>query len=152
MWQGSDSRKLQLWSDASGKEFAVRLSNEDDFKAVSNPDAKYAKLVDEAEYFSDMKYDWKFLLNHWAGVTTGSIKLVENNGKKNPEPLSFDLADMLESKEPKRRRARVEKPKPLWKCHYCLLSYNTEKERREHELTWHSEKLKKDHGESNKSI
>lgn len=148
MWPGSDTRKLQLWSDACGKEFAVRLSNEHDFKAASNPDAKYTKLVDEAEYFSDMKYDWKFLLHHWAAVINGSIRLVDYDGRKNPDPLPFDLADAFESKNLNGRRARREKPKPPLKCRFCKLSYNTEKERREHELTWHSEKLK-DSGQTN---
>jgi hypothetical protein len=143
MMSGSDSRKLQLWSDSRGKEFAVRLSNEHDFKAVSNPGAKYTKLVDEAEYLSDTKYDWKFLLGHWAGVINGSIRLADNDGRKAPEPSPFDLTEALAPmKKPNGRRARREKPKPLLKCHYCMLSYNTEKERRDHELTWHSEKMK----------
>jgi len=121
MLPGSDSRKLQLWSDSRRKEFAVRLSDQHDFKAVSNPDAKYTKLVDEAEYFSDTKYDWKFLLEHWSGVINGSIRLVDNDGSKDPEPIPFDLVDALTPmKKPKRQRAQREKPKPLLKCRYCM--------------------------------
>lgn len=137
-------RKLQLWSDARGKEFAVRLSNETDFKAASNPAAKYTKLVDEAEYLSDLEYDWQFLLSHWVGVKDGTIKLLDNDGKK-PDPVPFDLTDAFASiQKPNGRRTRREKPKPALKCRFCSLSYNTEKERREHELAWHSEKVKKD--------
>lgn len=143
MWPASDSRKLQLWSDSRGKEFAVRLSNEHDFKAVSNPDAKYTELVDETDYLSDTKYDWKFLLEHWAAVINGSIRIVDNDGRKDPDPIPFDLTEALAPmKKLDGRKARREKPKPLLKCHYCMLSYNTEKERRNHELTWHSEKMR----------
>src|SRR5690606_13099304 len=142
MWRGSGSRKLQLWSDGRGKEFAVKVSNEPGFKAATSPAAEYTKLVDEAEYFDDVKYDWQFLLNHWTGVMNGSIKLSDNDGRE-PPPLSFDLTEVLapipKTKEP---RARREKPKPLLKCRYCKLSYNTEKERRGHELFWHSDKMK----------
>lgn len=142
MWTGSGSSKLQLWSDGRGKEFAVKLSNEAGFKAASSPVAEYTKLVDEAEYFGDMKYDWQFLLNHWTGVMNGSIKLPDNDGEE-PPPLPFDLTEALTPiQKPKERRARREKPKPLLKCHYCKLSYNTEKERRDHELFWHSDKKK----------
>lgn len=138
-----DARKIQFWSDARGKEFAVRLSNEPDFRAVSNPDANYTKLVEEAEYFSDMDYDWKYLLDHWTGVKNGSIKLLDYDGQDKPNPASFDLADVFPSIEkPNGRRAKRERSKPLLKCRYCMLSYNSEKERHEHELSWHSGKMK----------
>ena len=140
-------RKLQLWSDARGKEFAVRLSNETDFKAVSDPSAKYTKLVEEAEYFSDMDYDWKFLLDHWIGVKNGSIKPLDYDGDgKKPNPASFDLADDASINRGKPERTKRGKPKPLLKCRYCVLSYNSEKERSEHELTWHAEKMKNSSG------
>ena len=142
MWTTSGSRNLQLWSDGRGKEFAVKVSNEAGFKAASNPAAEYTNLVDEAEYFDDMKYDWQFLLNHWTSVMNGSIKVLNNDGRE-PPPLPFDLTEVpAPIQKPKERRARREKVKPLLKCHYCKLSYNTEKERRYHELFWHSDKMK----------
>jgi hypothetical protein len=141
MWSGSYSRKIQLWSDSHEKEFAVKLSDQADFKAVSNPTAKYTKLVDEAEYFSDLEYDWQFLLSHWAGVRDGSIKLLDNEGKK-PGAVPFELTDALAPIKKQEKRARREKPRPPLNCRFCKLSYNTEKERREHELAWHSDKMK----------
>ncbi len=139
--EGPDARKVQLWSDDRGKEFAVRLANEPDFRVASNPSVKYTKLVDESEYLSDIKYDWQFLLEHWVGVKNGSIKLVEYNGK-NPDLPPFDIEGVFGSIQiPKRRRARRERPRPPLKCHYCMLCYNTEKERREHELVWHQDKV-----------
>jgi hypothetical protein len=143
---GPDIRKIQFWSDARGKEFAVRLSNEPDFRAVSNPAAKYTRLVEEADYFSDMNYDWSFLLEYWMGVKNKSIKLFGLNGKKEPRVPASDWTDMQSSSPAKtdKKRVRREKPKPLLKCRYCMLSYNSEKERHEHEVTWHAEKMKKD--------
>lgn len=145
MFPSPDARKIQFWSDTRGKEFAVRLSNEPDFRAVSNPDANYTKLVEEAEYFSDMDYDWRFLLDHWIGVKNGNIKLLDLNGKKEPRAPALDWTDMQSAPvKAYEKRVKREKPKPLLKCHYCMISYNSEKERQQHELAWHSEKMKKD--------
>jgi hypothetical protein len=146
LFSGSSFRKLQLWSDAHEKEFAVRLSNEQNFRAISNPDVKYTKLVEEAEYFSDMDYDWKYLLEHWVGVRTGSIPLLDD-GDGNKSTLGvFDLAnaDTFTVEKPDGGGAKREKPQLPKKCRYCMLSYNSERERREHEVAWHSEKMKKD--------
>lgn len=145
MFPDHSIRKIQFWSDARGKEFAVRLSNEPDFRAVSNPVAEYTKLVEEAEYLSDMDYDWKFLLEYWTGVKNGSIALFDLNGKERPNSPALDLT----YKQPApvkatAKRVKRWKPKPILKCHYCMLSYNSEKERQEHELAWHSEKMRKD--------
>lgn len=148
MFPGPDTRRrvIQFWSDASGKEFAVRLSNDHDFRAVSNPAAKYTRLVEEAEYFSDMKYDWKFLLEFWA-MQNGKIGLFDLDGKKKESSsaaldLTGDIMQTYPVKADGRRRVRREKPNRLLKCRYCMLSYNSEKERQEHELVWHSKQLK----------
>jgi len=145
VFPGPGVRKIQFWSDARGKEFAVRLSNEPDFRAVSNPAADYTKLVEEADYFSDMNYDWNFLLEYWMGVKNGSIRPLDYDDGNEPNSPSFELADAFTSIEkPDGRLAKREKPKPVLKCHYCMLSYNSEKERHKHELAWHAEKIRKD--------
>ncbi|MEO9294270.1 MAG: hypothetical protein ABI347_01575 [Nitrososphaera sp.] len=142
MFSSSNFRRLQLWSDAHGKDFAVRLSNESDFRVVSNPAAKYTKLVEEAEYFENMDYDWKYLLEHWAGVKNGSIRLLDTgNEKEQPAKINWiDLPDDASINNCKKKRVKRTKAKPLLKCHYCMLSYNSEKERSEHEVLWHAEK------------
>jgi hypothetical protein len=144
VFPGPGVHKIQFWSDARGKEFAVRLSNEPDFRAVSNPAANYVRLVEEAEYFSDMDYDWKFLLDYWIGVKNGSIKLFDLNGNDEPSPGTLlDLTDIqTDLARVDKKTVKREKPKPLLKCHYCMLSYNSEKERSEHELAWHSDRMK----------
>ena len=145
VFPGPNVRKIQFWSDARGKEFAVRLTNDPDFRAVSNPAANYTKLVEEFDYFSDMDYDWKYLLDHLIGLKNGSIKLFDLNGKEEPNSPTLDLTDMQQSSPVKadEKRVKREKPKPLLKCHYCMLSYNSEKERQEHEAIWHAKKMKK---------
>lgn len=146
VFPGHDLRRIQFWSDAQGKEFAVRLSNEPDFRAVSNPSVKYTRLVEEADYFSDMNYDWNFLLEHWMGMKKGSIKLLDddNDGDK-PNSVSFDLADVFTPiKKRNGRPAKRSKPKPVLKCRYCMLYYDSEKKRREHESRWYAEKIRKD--------
>jgi hypothetical protein len=137
--------KIQFWSDARGREFAVRLSNEPGFRAASNPDAKYTELIEEEDYFSDLDYDWRFLLAYWMGVKNGNIKLFDRNGKKELPAPALDWTNMQSSIDSTdKKMVKRSKPKPLLKCHYCMLSYNSEKERHEHELTWHEEKMKKD--------
>jgi len=145
LFAGSSFRRLQLWSDAHGKDFAIRLSNEQDFRVVSNPAAKYTKLVEEAEYFDDMDYDWKYLLEHWTGVKNGSIRLLDiGDGKERPATIHWiDLPDDASINNGKKKQAKRTKPKPLLKCHYCMLSYNSKKERSEHEALWHAEKTGK---------
>lgn len=148
MFPGPDVRKkIQFWSDARGKEFAVRLSNEPDFRAVSNLAVTYVKLVDEAEYFDDMAYDWKYLLDHWTGVKNGSIRLLDLEDGREQQPAAINLADLQSDTSiiggKKIKRTRRTKPKPPLKCHYCMLYYNSEKERSEHEALWHMEKKKR---------
>lgn len=147
-------KKIQFWSDAQGKEFAVRLSNEPDFRAVSNPSVKYLKLVEEADYFSDMNYDWKFLLEYWMGVKNGKIEPFGLNGKEEPNHITLDLIDtQTASVKADKKRIKRDRARPLLKCRYCMLSYNSEKERQEHELAWHAEKMKKDSsGQANNKL
>lgn len=126
-----DVRRLQLWSDANQENFAVRLSNESNFRAATSPAASYILLIDEAEFLHDMEYDWNYLLMHWTGVKNGKIKLVDSIDEEQPirnVPLNGKDA--------------TEKPKAILKCHYCGLLYSSEKKRSEHEATWHAEKVR----------
>jgi hypothetical protein len=130
------------------EEFSVRLSNDRDFRAVSNPAAKYTELVEEAEYFSDMKYDWKFLLGYWTSVRNGRIEPFDLNGKEESDSLDSAASDLTSSMQAAPAKAgsgkvRRKKSRPILKCHYCMLSYNSEKERSEHESLWHAEKKMK---------
>lgn len=61
-------RRLQLWSDLGKENFAIKLSDELDFRAASNPDARYTVLVDEGDFLDDLEYDWEYLLTHWSNA------------------------------------------------------------------------------------
>lgn len=149
MFPGTESRWVQLWSDAKGKEFAVKISDEPDFRAATNPAAKYTNLVDETEYFSDVEYDWQFLLTHWVSIQDRNNRLGHDEEKRaDTRPFPFDLANESVSNESiSGGRNRGEKPHTKLKCRFCKLSYNTERERREHEHAWHPNKVK-DSGKS----
>jgi hypothetical protein len=60
-------KKLQLWSNSSGSEYAIRLKGESNFLAATkeSPSTQYTDLVEEADYLEDIKYDWDYTLKYW---------------------------------------------------------------------------------------
>jgi hypothetical protein len=65
------------------------------------------------------------------------------DGREQHAPINWiDLPNNTSIDNGKKKRIKGAKPKPLLKCHYCMLSYNSEKERSEHEALWHTEKMK----------
>jgi hypothetical protein len=60
-------QKIQIWSNANGSEFAIRLDTdiEGSFRAVTKQKEKYVKIVEETEYMHDMKYEWNYTLKYW---------------------------------------------------------------------------------------
>jgi hypothetical protein len=65
--QQSISKKLQLWSDSSKNEYAIRVKGEPNILAATNESQliEYTVLVEEADYLEDMRYDWGYTLKHW---------------------------------------------------------------------------------------
>ncbi|MEM2139465.1 hypothetical protein [Nitrososphaera sp.] len=64
------------------------------------------------------------------------------NGREQPDRTDWIGPPDDSINNGKKRQVKRTKPKPLLKCHYCMLSYNSEKERSEHEALWHTEKTK----------
>lgn len=60
-------KKLQLWSNSSGSEYAIRLKGEPNCLAATkeSPSIQYTDLVEEADYLEDMRYNWGYTLKHW---------------------------------------------------------------------------------------
>jgi hypothetical protein len=58
---------LQLWSNSSGSEYAIRLKGESNFLAATeeSPSSQYTDLVEEVDYLEDMRYNWGYTLKHW---------------------------------------------------------------------------------------
>jgi hypothetical protein len=65
--QQSISKKLQLWSNSSSREYAIRLKGESNILAATNesPSIQYTVLVEEADYLEDTRYTWSYTLKHW---------------------------------------------------------------------------------------
>lgn len=60
-------KKLQLWSNSSRNEYAIRMEGESNFLATTNGSSstQYTDLVEEANYLEDMRYNWDYTLKHW---------------------------------------------------------------------------------------
>jgi hypothetical protein len=60
-------KKLQLWSNSSGSEYAICLEGESNFLATTkeSPSTQYTNLVEEADYLEDLKYNWEYTLKQW---------------------------------------------------------------------------------------
>lgn len=65
--QKTKLQKIQIWSNANGSEFAIRLNTDimDSFRAVTKQKEKYIRIVEETEYMHDMKYEWDYTLKYW---------------------------------------------------------------------------------------
>jgi len=61
------SKKIQLWSDSSRREYAIRLEGESGFLVTTSEDitTQYIDLVEEVDHLEDLKYDWTYTLKHW---------------------------------------------------------------------------------------
>jgi hypothetical protein len=61
------TKKMQLWSNHSKSEYAIRLEGRSEFPATTSQNAKlrYTELIDESYYLEDFEYDWDYTLRHW---------------------------------------------------------------------------------------
>ncbi|MEO9294691.1 MAG: hypothetical protein ABI347_03730 [Nitrososphaera sp.] len=137
-------KKIQLWSDESAIEFAVCISTEQNvFRASTNPHARYVKLVEEAEYIEGEKYDWTYLLGRWMDSSRSGNWV---------RTLPLDAPSGPAASSPPRRKTGKKKQQQAssvltLKCHFCGLTYARKKERDVHEKAWHAAKIEgKDKG------
>ena len=133
--RGTKLKKIQLWSDGEGKEFAVCISSEQNvFRASTDARARYVRRVEELEYIEGEKYDWKRLRGMWIDSRSGSwIGTVMSRGKE---------SQASEQSQKTERKKRCADGLTL-KCHFCGLTYAREKERKSHEKAWHASKTGK---------
>ena len=61
----SHHKKIQLWSNESKNEYAIRLEGESELLAATKTNIRYIVLVDESEYLEDLKYNWSYTLKTW---------------------------------------------------------------------------------------
>jgi hypothetical protein len=60
-------KKLKLYSNSDGKEFAIKIDGEREFKAVSDPSAMYTELIDDVKIGSNgiFELSWDQILRRW---------------------------------------------------------------------------------------
>jgi hypothetical protein len=143
-------RKIQIWSNSHGNEFAIRLDTDIDFRAVTNPDETYEKIVDESPYLEDMHYDWNYTLGWWINGNNGNGKIGSEPtkmlkpsfhlGSLNGDDNNSDANVMIARKSSNGRGGHIKKSKPNLKCHYCGLMFTGQEARSDHEKAWHANK------------
>ena len=122
-------KKLQLWSNSSGSEYAIRLEGESNFVAARLwPLAQYTDLVEEADYLEDMNYDWDYTLKHWTSNRY-------HYDKDSSQGIFLEEASSNSSDNNKTSNTSKN-----IKCHFCELTFNMQSQRRKHEQAWHSSK------------
>ena len=130
-------KRIQLWSDSEGKEFAVCISSEQNvFRASTDSRAKYVRLVEESEYIEGEKYDWKYLLGRWVDSGSGSCI-----GTVLPRDAGTPQTGDAQGQKAERKKYHADAL--TLKCHFCGLTYTREKERKNHERAWHASKAGK---------
>ena len=116
--------KIQLWSNASKSDYAIKLKARPDILAATKNTEEYTELVEESDYLEDHQYDWNYTLRHWIDIhTRKSISDVI-------QPFPNDTTKVTVRKMPRQ--------KPTLKCNYCKMVFNTEISRTQHEQSWHS--------------
>jgi hypothetical protein len=68
------SIKIQLWSNNSKSDYAIKLKGGSDFLAATkDTPEKYTGLVEESDYLEDVQYDWNYTLIHWSDNHASNI-------------------------------------------------------------------------------
>ncbi len=79
------SKKIQLWSDSSNSEYAIRLKDEPGFLAGTTENVttvQYTDLVEEVDFLEDLKYDWKYTLKQWISTRYHHDNNIKHDGEK----------------------------------------------------------------------
>lgn len=117
-------KKIQLWTNDNGNEYAIRLLLDDDditkerveFITSTNPNEIYTHPVAESDHIENLKHGWDYTLR----------ELIENY--KN-ELYNQDFRQD--------KYFRILKLIPFHKCTYCNTKFRNEEEKKDHELNWH---------------
>lgn len=140
-------RKIQLWTNRYQNEFAIRLTADsatlmsDDskiFLAATNPREDYITVVAETDYFEDLKHGWEYTLNHLIKqykkeIQTRSVGKNSSTSKANNINEEENNNNVVDNNNNTISIRLI----PYIKCQYCNSEFNSEKEKKEHELEWH---------------
>ncbi len=162
------SKKIQLWSNYSRSEYAIRLEGVSDILTATSEEiatAQYTELVEEVDHLADLKYDWTYTLKHWISNRDhhNNTTNVHDSEKTIPSYSSTTVASTSSSvyeektntdnkfdyeKLKNDHKARYESNNMSkhvgynrilpFKCHSCKLVFGSKAQRRKHEQAWHS--------------
>jgi hypothetical protein len=153
-------RKIELWSNRYGSEFALCLSLVDSttynncqqllFLAKTDFTTRYTHIVAESDYLDDFKKGWNFTLGHFIELYKEALQQrPQEEYLEKIEPIQYHTVYRSPSKNVRdgmKEDMNIQGTKMgyhnlrliSWlKCHYCDLNFDDVKERKGHELEWH---------------
>jgi len=159
-------RKIQLWSNPSASEYAIRLDGQSGCLAATSEDkatTQYTDLLEEVDYLEDLKYNWKYTLKQWISSSYHYNNNSEAyDAEKTPASYSFTASttnsvydekpntdDEFNYEKLKNNANSGNENKKIVKhtgyeqilsikCHFCKLVFGTNIQRKKHEHAWHS--------------
>ena len=138
--------RMELWSNDSLSEFAIKFNSTIVVTTSNNPDA-IVKMIDECPYKEGYDVDWRYTLSQWvvyylankyAVLINSKISIQKEFNIRDDEEIDVSLYPPV---NPTIKVKNKPPPKPGLKCHFCNLKYCLEEERKQHEEFWHSNKL-----------
>ncbi|HVX03449.1 MAG TPA: hypothetical protein VHA09_09885 [Nitrososphaera sp.] len=149
-------RIIQLWTNSTETEFAIRLASDTiAFRACSSNASDYVKVADEMYELDDQQIDWPFMLEKWieawkdgfrhSDLSYGWKQLQEarqNDAWRNgPAPaIAFNGGQQKGGKKSRKKRRKYRRKILTVKCRFCNLMFYNDVERSVHEKEWHANK------------
>jgi hypothetical protein len=96
-----NEKKLRLRTNSDKTEYAIYLNTNNQTNNSNNDklliatdhskNIKYTELLDESDYLEDLKYDWKYVLQHWINYINEStiVTTAEPLPESSSSPLSI---------------------------------------------------------------
>lgn len=149
-------RIIQLWTNSTETEFAIRLASDTiAFRACSSNASDYVKVADEMHELDGQQIDWPFMLEKWIeawkdGFRHSNLsygwKLQEakqkDAGYRNLVLPTATSTEMQKDKKARKKRRKYRRKKLTVKCSFCNLMFYNDVERTTHEKEWHANKSK----------
>jgi len=139
--------RMELWSDETFSEFAIKFNSAIVVYTSSNPDM-VVRMIDECPYKAGYDFDWHYTLSQWVVYYLANKYTVLLHSKFSKQK-EFNIRDDEDNEVDVSLYTRTDNtikiknkppPKPGLKCHFCNLKYCLEEERNGHEEFWHSKK------------
>ena len=116
-------KKIQLWTNDKGNEYAIclllddsdaKVDNPAPFIASTNPNEKYTHPIAETDNIQNLQHGWNYTLRELIGdYKENRYQKVSGEGLQSIKLI------------------------PFYKCTYCDKEFSTEEEQKRHELAWH---------------